>query len=147
MAGRLSAGRARGAAVARSADEGGRRVAGGGAPDGGEGRRSGRGALADRSASPQGRPAAAGPGFFQTGLAAFRGVTSAERSAWRDGVFAIIEAMTHPQGSAMDVERLCWLARVSRASYYRRWAASAPPREETALPDLVQQLSLAHRPY
>jgi putative transposase len=55
--------------------------------------------------------------------------------------------MTHPQGSAMDVERLCWLAGVSRASYYRRWAASAPQREETALRDLVQQLSLAHRPY
>ncbi len=44
----------------------------------------------------------------------------------------------------MDVERLCRLTGVSRASYYRRWAASAPRREETALRDRVQRLSLAH---
>jgi transposase InsO family protein len=45
------------------------------------------------------------------------------------------------------VEQLCTLTRVSRASYYRRWAASAPKAEETELRDLVQRLALAHRPY
>jgi transposase InsO family protein len=47
----------------------------------------------------------------------------------------------------LAVERMCELAGVSRASYYRRWAASAPRAEETELRDLVQRLALAHRPY
>ena len=55
--------------------------------------------------------------------------------------------MTRSQGSAMEIERLCVLTGVSRASYYRHWVASAPKAEETALRDLVQRLSLAHRKY
>jgi putative transposase len=59
--------------------------------------------------------------------------------------------MTRSQGPgvtpAMEIERLCRLAGVSRASYYRHWAASAPKAEETALRDLVQRLSLANRRY
>jgi putative transposase len=54
--------------------------------------------------------------------------------------------MTHPQGSG-SIERLCWAAKVSRASYYRRWAERAPRREETALRDLVQRLALENRHY
>lgn len=54
--------------------------------------------------------------------------------------------MTHPQGGG-SIERLCWAAGVSRASYYRRWAERAPRAEETELRDLVQRLALAHRPY
>jgi transposase InsO family protein len=42
---------------------------------------------------------------------------------------------------------MCQLAGVSRASYYRHWAASAPRVEETELRDLVQRLALAHRFY
>jgi putative transposase len=52
--------------------------------------------------------------------------------------------MTRQQGSRMEIERLCALAGVNRASYYRQWAASAPRREEAELRDLVQRLSLAH---
>ena len=54
--------------------------------------------------------------------------------------------MTRPQGFG-SVERLCTLTGVSRASYYRRWAAHAPRAEETELRDLVQRLALTHRPY
>jgi putative transposase len=54
--------------------------------------------------------------------------------------------MTRPQGSG-SIERLCWAAGVSRASYYRRWAAHAPRVEATELRDLVQRLALAHRAY
>ena len=54
--------------------------------------------------------------------------------------------MTRPQGDG-SVDRLCSLTRVSRASYYRGWAASAPKAEETELRDLVQRLALAHRAY
>jgi hypothetical protein len=47
----------------------------------------------------------------------------------------------------LAVEGMCELAGVSRASYYRRWAASAPKAEETELRDRVQRLALAHRFY
>lgn len=59
--------------------------------------------------------------------------------------------MTGPQGSgssaSASAERLCRLAEVSRASFYRGWQASAPAREETALRDALQRLCLAHRSY
>ena len=47
----------------------------------------------------------------------------------------------------LSIERMCGLAGVSRAGYYRHWQASAPRQEETGLRDAVQRLALAHRPY
>jgi len=50
--------------------------------------------------------------------------------------------MTRPQGDDLDagpsvegrsVDRMCALAGVSRAAYYRGWTAHAPRQEETAL--------------
>jgi putative transposase len=58
--------------------------------------------------------------------------------------------MTHPQGEGRrdgSAQRLLSLTGVSRASYYRHWAASAPRAEEADLRDLVQRLALAHRFY
>jgi putative transposase len=52
--------------------------------------------------------------------------------------------MTQQQGS-LSVERLCTLAQVSRAGYYRHWQAVAPRTAETALRDEVQRLALADR--
>ena len=51
-----------------------------------------------------------------------------------------------PQGD-LTVERLCMLAGVSRAGYYRQWAASMPRQEETAIRDAVQRVALANRRY
>ena len=51
-----------------------------------------------------------------------------------------------PQGE-LTVERMCALAQVNRAGYYRHWQASAPRREETAVRDAVQRAALAHRRY
>jgi putative transposase len=51
-----------------------------------------------------------------------------------------------PQGD-LTVERLCVLAGVSRAGYYRQWAQSVPRQEETAVRDLVQRAALANRRY
>jgi putative transposase len=45
------------------------------------------------------------------------------------------------------VDRMCRLAGVSRAGYYRHWAASAPRQEETAIRDAVQRTALANRHY
>jgi len=57
--------------------------------------------------------------------------------------------MTGPQGTGSDasIERLCRLAEVSRASYYRHWQASAPRVEEMGLKDAIQRLALPQRRY
>jgi putative transposase len=47
----------------------------------------------------------------------------------------------------IGIERMCRLAGVSRAGYYRHWQASAPKREETGLRDAIQGLALANRHY
>jgi putative transposase len=51
-----------------------------------------------------------------------------------------------PQGE-LTVERMCALAGVNRAGYYRRWKASAPRQEETAVRDAIQRVALANRRY
>ena len=58
----------------------------------------------------------------------------------------MIQAQTRLQGS-VGIEQMCRLADVSRAGYYRQWRASEPAREETALRDVIQRLSLSHRFY
>jgi transposase InsO family protein len=52
-----------------------------------------------------------------------------------------------PSQGHPGIERLCRLAGVSRAGYYRHWRASAPLREETELRDALQRLALANRHY
>ena len=54
------------------------------------------------------------------------------------------------QGSSATIERLCRLAGVSRATYYRFWHNSAPRQHDTMLSDKIQKLVLAnnrHRGY
>ena len=51
-----------------------------------------------------------------------------------------------PQGE-LTVERMCALARVNRAGYYRHWKACAPREEQTAARDAVQRTALAHPRY
>jgi putative transposase len=45
------------------------------------------------------------------------------------------------------VERMCALAGINRAGYYRRWGASEPRQEETAVRDAIQRIALANRRY
>jgi putative transposase len=42
---------------------------------------------------------------------------------------------------------MCWLARVSRAGYYRAWAATEPDAEEMGLRDHIQRIAVEHRHY
>jgi putative transposase len=51
-----------------------------------------------------------------------------------------------PQGE-LTVERMCALAGLGRAGYYRHWKRSAPRQEETAVRDLIQQVALENRFY
>jgi transposase InsO family protein len=53
---------------------------------------------------------------------------------------------SQPQGHH-TIERMCTIARVSRAGYYRHWATSAPRQEETAVRDQVQRVALANKHY
>lgn len=47
----------------------------------------------------------------------------------------------------LTVERMCALAGVSRAGYYRAWRASAPREEATALRDAIQRIAVTNRRY
>jgi len=49
------------------------------------------------------------------------------------------------RGDHKGIGRMCALAGVSRAGYYRHWLASKPRQEETALRDEIQRLSLVQR--
>ncbi len=49
-----------------------------------------------------------------------------------------------PQGG-LSIERMCTLAGVSRAGYYRHLQASAPRQEETYVRDAIQRIALANR--
>jgi putative transposase len=51
-----------------------------------------------------------------------------------------------PQGE-LTIERMCALAGVSRAGYYRAWAASAPRAEEVGVRDAIQRVAIANRYY
>jgi transposase InsO family protein len=47
----------------------------------------------------------------------------------------------------LTVERMCQLAGVSRAGYYRHLQASSPRQEETSVRDAIQRVALANRRY
>ena len=51
-----------------------------------------------------------------------------------------------PQGE-LTVERMCALAGLSRAGYYRHWRASAPREEAIGICDAIQRIALEHRHY
>lgn len=51
-----------------------------------------------------------------------------------------------PQGD-LSISRMCALAALSRAGYYRHWQASAPREEETSVRDTIQRIALKNRFY
>jgi len=59
----------------------------------------------------------------------------------------VIHQQMQQQGDHSGIERMCRLAGVGRAGYYRHWQASRPRQEETGLRDEVQRLALEHRHY
>jgi putative transposase len=54
--------------------------------------------------------------------------------------------LPRPQGE-LTVERMCVLARVTRAGYYRRLGACAPRQEAAAVRDAIQRVALTNRRY
>ena len=51
-----------------------------------------------------------------------------------------------PQGE-FTVARMCALAHLNRAGYYRSFRASAPRQEETCVRDAIQRIALKNRFY
>lgn len=47
----------------------------------------------------------------------------------------------------LSIQRMCEVAGVSRASFYRHWEEREPAAAETELRDAIQRLALAHRYY
>jgi transposase InsO family protein len=91
---------------------------------------------------------AAKPGdrFFQGCLAKYREATEEERRDFRVGVYEQIRRIGALQGD-LTIERMCWLAGVSRASYYREWRAQDPSNEELELRDAIQRIAVERRNY
>jgi transposase InsO family protein len=50
------------------------------------------------------------------------------------------------QGS-LTIERMCWLSKTSRASYYRQWREREPDEEEMSLRAEIQAIALEHPRY
>jgi putative transposase len=71
----------------------------------------------------------------------------ADRRVRRQSVYAIIEALTPVLQGQLTLERMCALAQVSRAGYYRHWQASAPKEEEADVRNAIQRLAVVHRRY
>ena len=59
-------------------------------------------------------------------------------------MYAEIQAWTQRQGK-LTVERMCQLAQVSRAGYYRRLAEVEPAEEEMTVRDAIQKIALEHK--
>jgi len=74
----------------------------------------------------------AGGRFFRRCLAHSKGSIPAERRLWRDGIYAHILDVMSLQGS-LSIERMCQLAPVSRAGFYRSRQGSYPVEAEMAV--------------
>src|SRR4029077_11880504 len=85
-----------------------------------------------------------GGGFFQKCLAKSRGSTPAEQQVWREGIYEQIGEMMPLQGG-LSVERMCELAPVSRAGFYRWLEEPQPVEEEMEVRSLIQQIAIEHR--
>jgi putative transposase len=65
---------------------------------------------------------------------------------WRNSVYAEIRTRTQAQGE-LSIQRMCELASVSRASFYRHWEVTEPSAAEMQLRDAIQREALKDRHY
>ena len=85
--------------------------------------------------------------FFQRCLAARRGKTAEARTDFRHAVYEQIRPIDGQQGE-LTIERLCTLASVSRASFYRFCGPPAEADEQVSqLRDAIQRIALESRHY
>src|SRR5204862_3129678 len=63
---------------------------------------------------------------------------------WRAGIYDQIREVMSLQGN-LSIERMCQLAQVSRAGFYRWLQEQAPARAEMEVRAAIQEIALAHR--
>src|SRR5208283_5401472 len=85
-----------------------------------------------------------GGGFFQRCLAKSRGSSPAEHRLWREGIYDQIREVMSMQGS-LSIERMCYLAQVSRAGFYRSLTEKTPVEEEMEVRAAIQKIAVEHR--
>ena len=82
--------------------------------------------------------------FFKRCLAKNRGSTPEQQQLWRDGIYEQIREVMPMQGG-LSIERMCRLARVSRASFYRCLQERLPVEEDMEVRAAIQQIAVEHR--
>src|SRR6266852_9053391 len=82
--------------------------------------------------------------FFNDTWQKFRGSTRTEQRLWQDDIHDQIREVMSLQGS-LSIERICELARVSRASFYRSFQEQHPVEEEMEVRSAIQQIAVEHR--
>src|SRR5580692_4396289 len=82
----------------------------------------------DRSLGADRRRSVAGAGFFRECLAKDRKEGRDDRR-WRECIYAEIRSRMRSQGG-LSIQRMCELAGVSRASFYRHWEEREPAAAE-----------------
>src|ERR1700729_2333548 len=123
-------------------------------------RRAGQGEGADRRAGASGGSPTTRPRFFSQGLATCRRASGASPGAWRDQLFALIkdlsaaeksqgenETTSAPEKAIHEVQHLCQLAQLSRASYHRHLAPRESKRHDDAIRDAIHRIALSDRFY
>ena len=73
-----------------------------------------------------------------------RGSTPEERYQWREAIYDEIQEVMPLQGS-LSIERMCQLAGVSRAGFYRSLQDRAPIEEDMEVRSVIQQIAVEHR--
>ena len=84
-----------------------------------------------------------GSGFFQGCLAKSRGSSPAEQELWREGIYDQIREVMPMQGR-LSIERMCYLAQVSRAGFYRSMARQTPAEEDLEVRSAIQKIAIEH---
>jgi transposase InsO family protein len=111
------------------------------------------GTRADRGISAgAGKPAAqadpggqnAGGGFFSKCLAKNRGSAPEQYETWRNGIYDQIREWMSMQGK-LSIERMCQLACVSRAGFYRSLQEREPLEENMEVRSMIQKIFAEHK--
>ena len=82
--------------------------------------------------------------FFKGALQKVEARRQSRRRLWREGIYDQIREVMSMQGS-LSIERMCHLARVSRAGFYRSLPEQMPVEEEMEVRSAIQAIALEHR--
>src|SRR5262249_41828558 len=109
-------------------------------------RQAAPGAGSHRATGAQDRPAGAGDRFFEGVLAAHRRAAEAAGIGWKAAVYQQIEGQ-RAGAQALTMKRMCTLAGISRAGFYRFPSGTPGPDPDLELRDAIQRIALEFPSY